>query len=225
MSSLYYFKNFKKLANDFRRSPVKIENGALWIGDSLQVSEWEKPFQKKLAQICLNKKEGNILEIGYGLGMASNILAASNIIKSYSLIEAHPQIFSTALNTIGEVANFTGYYSFWEVVVTKMSPKCFDSILFDAYLPLFDNKADSEYKSSTIKKYLLESLPHFSRILSKEGILVFVDVTNDIEFSAKELLSTNFHKLKKKKVGVVIPDRCPNYCNDDYVTLIQLEAL
>ena len=200
MSSLYYFKNFKKLANDFRRSPVKIENGALWIGDSLQVSEWEKPFQKKLAQICLNKKEGNILEIGYGLGMASNILAASNIIKSYSLIEAHPQIFSTALNTIGEVANFTGYYSFWEVVVTKMSPKCFDSILFDAYLPLFDNKADSEYKSSTIKKYLLESLPHFSRILSKEGILVFVDVTNDIEFSAKELLSTNFHKLKKEKL-------------------------
>ena len=56
--------------------------------------DWEAPIMEKSAEyICESK--GNILEIGFGMGICSDYIQAQGV-KSHTIIEIHPQILEKA---------------------------------------------------------------------------------------------------------------------------------
>ena len=56
--------------------------------------DWERKIMKAHADyICSNG--GDILEIGFGMGISANYIQAHNI-KSHTIIESHPQVYNKA---------------------------------------------------------------------------------------------------------------------------------
>ena len=51
---------------------------------------WEDPIMEKSAEF-ISQSKGDILEIGFGMGMCSNYIQAQGI-NSHTIIEIHPQI-------------------------------------------------------------------------------------------------------------------------------------
>ena len=52
--------------------------------------DWETPIMEKSAEyICESK--GDILEIGFGMGICSDFIQAQNV-KSHTIVEIHPQV-------------------------------------------------------------------------------------------------------------------------------------
>ena len=70
-------------------------------GNSIEMQvmmDWENVVMKKSANyVCQNA--GDILEIGFGMGIAADYIQA-NTINSHTIVENHPQIIEKA-KTIG----------------------------------------------------------------------------------------------------------------------------
>ena len=59
------------------------------MGHEVMMS-WEAPIMEKSAEyICESK--GDILEIGFGMGICSDFIQAQNV-KSHTIVEIHPQV-------------------------------------------------------------------------------------------------------------------------------------
>ena len=61
-------KNYRQ---SFENPNVISLEGKLWIGNTLQASDWEKTIQTKAAKLLSDLKCVNVLDIGFGLGMFS----------------------------------------------------------------------------------------------------------------------------------------------------------
>ena len=60
--------------------------------DSEVMMSWEAPIMEKSAEyICQSK--GDILEIGFGMGICSDYIQAQNV-NSHTIVEIHPQIIN-----------------------------------------------------------------------------------------------------------------------------------
>ena len=60
------------------------------VTDIEVMMDWESPIMEKSAEfICHNK--GDILEIGFGMGMCSDYIQAQGV-NSHTIVEIHPQI-------------------------------------------------------------------------------------------------------------------------------------
>lgn len=113
-----------------RPSVDYLGNEILELPDGNQVMmEWEKPYMKALVERL--SPRGDVLEIGFGLGYSANYIAEYPI-KSYTVIEADPEIFeiakSWALNQNFEVNVVFGY---WQEKLETLGK--FDSIFFDDF--------------------------------------------------------------------------------------------
>ena len=58
--------------------------------------DWETPLMKKHAKI-VTENGGDILEIGFGMGICSNFIQQYNI-KSHTIIEINDQVFDKLLD-------------------------------------------------------------------------------------------------------------------------------
>ena len=54
------------------------------------MNSWEHPLMKRHADIAC-QSGGNILEIGFGMGISANYIQSNNI-NSHTIVEIHPQI-------------------------------------------------------------------------------------------------------------------------------------
>ena len=57
--------------------------------------DWETPIMKEHAEI-VTKNGGDILEIGFGMGICSNFIQQTNI-KTHTIIEINDEIFNRLL--------------------------------------------------------------------------------------------------------------------------------
>ena len=107
--------------------------------------DWEDAIMKKSADyVC--KNGGDILEIGFGMGIAANYIQA-NSINSHTIVENHPQIIEKAKAWASDKPNVTIIENDWNTVKDKRRKIClatYDGIFYDTFA---DDNMD-KFKSS-----------------------------------------------------------------------------
>jgi len=99
-------------------------------GITLEVMmDWEDSVMKKSADyVCENG--GDILEIGFGMGISANYIQA-NSISSHTIIENHPQIIERAKTWAEGKSNVTIVEGDWYIIKDSLST--YDGIFYDTY--------------------------------------------------------------------------------------------
>ena len=91
--------------------------------------DWEDIVMKKSADyVCQNG--GDILEIGFGMGISANYIQA-NSINSHTIIENHPQIIEKAKAWAADKPNVTIVENDWHSVKDSLST--YDGIFYDTF--------------------------------------------------------------------------------------------
>jgi hypothetical protein len=112
-------------------NPKTDELGAeiLELGPDQVMMEWEKPYMKALVDRLL--PEGDVLEIGFGLGYSASFISKYPI-KSYTVIESDPEVAKRAsewaTNQPFPVKVVVGS---WQDTINFLGE--FDSIFFDDF--------------------------------------------------------------------------------------------
>ena len=91
--------------------------------------DWEVPIMSASAAY-ITQGGGDILEIGFGMGIASGYIQ-SHSISSHTIIENHPQIISKSREWASGKSNVTIVSQSWYDV--KDSLGTFDGIFYDTY--------------------------------------------------------------------------------------------
>ena len=90
---------------------------------------WEAPIMEKSAEfVCQNG--GDILEIGFGMGIASDYIQSHNP-SSHTIIELHPQLAQKAREWASEKPNVTIIEGDWIDEIDSLGS--FDGIFFDTF--------------------------------------------------------------------------------------------
>ena len=89
---------------------------------------WEAPIMKKSAEyICQSK--GDILEIGFGMGICSDYIQAQGV-NSHTIVEIHPQIIEKLKIWASDKSNVTVIEGDWSSVDGLGT---YDGIFIDTY--------------------------------------------------------------------------------------------
>lgn len=125
MSDLYYKKY----------NQVNIEQNAIYYTKDGN-SHWDlvmhralQPLEEKFAEI-VSQNGGDILEIGFGMGLSANKFVNSDI-NSYTCIEINNTIYQSALNWAQGKSNATVLNDNWEEFLQN-TPEKYDGIYFDS---------------------------------------------------------------------------------------------
>ena len=112
---------------------LTFEDTKIWYtnvdGDEVNVMmDWEAPMMSaSAAYVC--QGGGDILEIGFGMGMASNYIQ-SHSIDSHTICEIHPQIITKAQEWASGKSNVTIVTGSWYSNIAQLST--YDGIFWDA---------------------------------------------------------------------------------------------
>lgn len=114
-------------------------------GDTLRIDDqpvmevWEKPYMEALANIAA-EKGGDLLEIGFGLGLSASGVQKHKSITSHTIVEANGDVFES-LKKWGAEEEKAGrpkvipMHGFWVDIIEQLKKegKQFDAILYDPY--------------------------------------------------------------------------------------------
>lgn len=167
----------KELVMIFQKGGRKIINQIM--------QEWETPYMKELAKIATLQR-GNVLEVGYGMGISAGFIQKSKKIKSHTIIECHPLMIRNLKKKFKEEIKKERVVlkeGFWEDVTKKMPSKYFDGILFDS-CPL-----DKEVEFFQFFPFFKEAF----RLLKDNGVFTY--------FSDEPLKISNEHMKELRKAG------------------------
>jgi len=91
--------------------------------------DWEDPIMKASADyVCGNG--GDILEIGFGMGISAGYIQA-NSISSHTIVENHPQVIEKAKAWAADKPNVTIVEGDWYTV--KGSLSTYDGVFYDTW--------------------------------------------------------------------------------------------
>ena len=116
------------MPNNITVTPTRIydnNNPKVIIMDDVEI-----PLMKKFAEIVTGNK-GNVLEVGFGLGISANFIYDSEI-ESYTCIEIHPEIYKNALKWAEGKSNVNIILGDWINVIPTINMK-FDGIFMDTF--------------------------------------------------------------------------------------------
>ncbi|NEQ05297.1 MAG: class I SAM-dependent methyltransferase [Moorea sp. SIO4E2] len=183
-----------------------IQKKAIYTPDQLIVNgvevmqDWEITYMKKLASIATSNG-GQILELGFGLGLSAGFIQDSPDIEKHTILEAHPDVrefaqqkFPEALR-IGRMEIVPG---FWQEVSSRFDDESFDGILFDT-VPLTPEDAGSFHQHDFFKEA--------GRLLKKSGTFTYFSrVATEIPEAHQKLLQeAGFSKIDFEVVDVNPP--------------------
>ena len=159
---------------------------------------WEDLMMKKHAEVvCQNG--GDILEIGFGMGISADYIQSHNI-KSHTIIENDKKVYEKLLEWSKDKPNVKTIFGDW---ITNLPEQKFDGIFRDTW---------GEYLGK--KVFPLKIL----KVCKVGTIVTFFNNTND----KKTMYGETFFKDKDinfYKVDIKIPDYVnylPNYNRDRY---------
>ena len=90
--------------------------------------DWEHPLMKRHAEIVC-KNGGDILEIGFGMGISAQYIQEQDI-DSHTIIEIHPEIAERAREWAKDKENVKLIESDWRDIIEKL--EIYDGIFYDA---------------------------------------------------------------------------------------------
>ena len=146
------------------------------------MQDWEIPYMKKLASIATSNG-GQVLELGFGMGLSSGFIQDSPDLEKHTIVEAHPDVrefaqqkFPKALKT-DRMEIIPG---FWQEVSSRFDDESFDGILFDT-VPLTPEDAGTFHQ----KEFFQEA----GRLLKKSGTFTYFSrVATEIPDEHQQLL-------------------------------------
>lgn len=106
--------------------------------DNEVMMDWETPIMQATADyVC--SKGGNILELGFGMGISATAIQGHNI-ESHTICEIHPQVLQKLNEWAKDKSNVTILDGDWFANVHRMTK--YDGILFDTH----DDPNDKKFK-------------------------------------------------------------------------------
>lgn len=101
-------------------------------GEKAVMMDWEDPIMAAHAQYVA-ENGGNILEIGYGLGISANYIQSYRP-KSHTIVEIHPEIASQARSWSKSGEGITVLEGDWFKLTKEIQANApYDGIFYDAY--------------------------------------------------------------------------------------------
>ena len=101
--------------------------------------DWEHPIMSASAAY-VTQGGGDILEIGFGMGIASGYIQ-SHSISSHTIIENHPQVIEKLKTWSGGKSNVTIVSQSWQEVTASLGR--FDGIFYDTFGEDYDEISSS----------------------------------------------------------------------------------
>lgn len=146
--------------------------------ESLQVMmEWEKPYME--ACIDTLKPEGDVLEIGFGLGYSACCIQKHNP-RSHTIIECDPEVITQAKKWAKKHSNVQIVEGTWQEMLGKLG--VFDVIFFDDYSPLSPEEVNQMQQDSSKCQEASDEMQKL-----KEAISENLKRYTGIKFSDQEL--------------------------------------
>lgn len=112
--------------------------------------DWEDVLMKKHADIVCHN-QGDILEIGFGMGISANYIQANNP-KSHTIIENHPQVLEKAVEWAKDKPNVIILAGSWRDKLNDLNT--YDGVFYDTYgdddFKLFSNHVSELVKSGGV---------------------------------------------------------------------------
>jgi spermidine synthase len=125
--------HYGKLIMDGAEKIVFTSNAIEFVGypaDAYIMHTSETRVMQELARIA-TQIGGDILEIGFGLGISADFIQSHNI-NSHTIIEVHPEIYARAVAWAENKPNTTVIFGDWYTVLPSMN-KTFDGVLHDTH--------------------------------------------------------------------------------------------
>lgn len=184
-----------------KTTPLYTEKSLL-IKSYQVMQRWEDGYMKSLAAIATSKG-GDVLEVGFGMGISAGYIQKSSKINSHTVIECHPAVIEFAKKMFdkelksGRMKILEG---FWEDITPSLRDKLYDGILFDS-CPL-----DSGVEFFQFFPFFEEAC----RLLKDDGIFTyFSDEATEISSEhQKELEAAGFKNIAFKICKVHPPKSC-----------------
>jgi guanidinoacetate N-methyltransferase len=192
---------FPNKRQDWVKFPALFTNNSLLINGHQVMEAWETNYMKSLASIA-TKNKGNILEVGFGLGISTKFIQNYDINKhviiecNLDVIKKGRKAYSDKIKS-GKVKFIKGL---WEDVTSKLADESFDGILFDTY-PLSEKEIHKNHFYFFKEAY---------RLLKKEGILTYYsdEAKNFSKEHINKLNEAGFEKISFKVCKVNPPKDC-----------------
>ncbi len=182
---------------------------------SYQVMQrWEDNYMKSLAAIATSRS-GNVLEVGFGMGISALYIQKSSKIHSHTIIECHPAIIAVAKKRFkkelgsGRMKLLEG---FWENITPKLKDKIFDGILFDS-CPLVSGVEFFQFFPFFQEAY---------RLLKDDGVFTYFsdEVKKISPEHERELKTAGFKNIQFKICKVNPPKTCEYWKHNTIVSPI-----
>jgi guanidinoacetate N-methyltransferase len=125
---------FPSRQEEWCEAPAVYDEHTLRIAGHPVMEDWERGYMDMLAAIA-SSNEGNVLELGYGMGLSAASIQAHNI-KSHFVIECHPDVVKKCVSDFRAAVDggkLHVYSGFWQDVTPTLQSGIFDGILFDTY--------------------------------------------------------------------------------------------
>lgn len=120
-------------------SNTVLDENTLRIDDQPVMEVWERPYMVALADIAA-EKGGDLLEIGFGLGLSARGVQAHSSVKSHTIVEANGDVFKSLQQFAADEEKagrpkVIPMHGFWVDMVEKLKKDgtMFDAILYDPY--------------------------------------------------------------------------------------------
>jgi protein arginine N-methyltransferase 2 len=120
------------------------DTGSTLFGEEVMM-DWEHPIMSSSAAY-VTQNGGDILEIGFGMGIASGYIQ-SHSISSHIIIENHPQIISKAIEWASGKSNVTIISQSWSDVTGSLGN--YDGIFYDTFGDYESSKFGTTVESLT----------------------------------------------------------------------------
>lgn len=201
-------KIYPEKQDEWKDFEVKLSQNELIIGGWQVMQKWELPLMKFLAkQVTWNN--GDVLEVGFGMGISASQII-KNGCKSYTAIEAHPEIAKNArLWAKKQKCKVEIIEGFWQDIIPNIKKK-YDGILFDTF-PMNDDERTSNHFPFISKA---------PRLLKKDGRLTFFsDEKLPFRNEHLELLLNNFDDVRLVKVKGLNPPKDCEYWSESYMII------
>lgn len=162
----------KKQSIDFVKEPLVFTEDRIlmkrWMvkapQNSAVMERWETPMLQRQIDL-LDVKDKDVLEIGYGMGITSEMIQKAGP-KSHTIIECHPQVINYAKATFPYINNVNLIGDFWQNVIMSLGK--FDRIFYDPHLDDYDaffQLVDMKLREDGIFSYF-----HWENFHRKESI-------------------------------------------------------
>jgi protein arginine N-methyltransferase 2 len=143
-----------ELGMEYKDYKLIFDSNSLKIDSSIEgyevMNSWEHPLMKKHAEVvCQNG--GDILEIGFGMGISANYIQSHNI-NSHTIVEIHPQVIQFLENWSKNKSNVIIIEGDWYNKIEKICNKKYDGIFFDTHM----DKNACRFKELVVDKCLKE---------------------------------------------------------------------